>query len=284
MRDVWTPGWPEAKAPLSRRTPRRFARPNGLDSRYKANWGLVVVIGITVLLCALGVYAFAGVLAAIALHVHGLRVFDHATIGAPLMFRVLTTPGMIALWPVLLLKWRKAARGVDAAGAPDAPVRAMGLRRMHGLAARGLAVALPIVIGAAVMVREPVAMSEAVASLQEPAPLAHVAIERKGAFGDLPIALRLRTDDMRSWQVELAIARDLEKAGLALYWADAPDGALVPGAAVYLGNVYGPGSRRYVIDDEHIVAGGLLLLYSFIDAEVIARTNIAPIPARAAGA
>ena len=243
-----------------------------------------MLTAVTSLLSVLGAYLLTGVIAAVALHARGLREVDHATVGAPLMFRAFVTPGMIALWPVLLLKWRKVARGVEAIGGPDAPVRAMGLRQVHGLAARGLAVALPIVIGAAVMVRGPLAMSEAVASLQEPAPLAHVAIERKGAFGDLPIALRLRTDDMRSWQVELGIARDLEKAGLALYWADAPNGALMPDAAVYLGNVYGPGSRRYVIDEKHIAAGGTLLLYSFIDAEVIARTDIAPIPARAAGA
>jgi len=242
-----------------------------------------VVIGTTILVYALGVFAFAGALAAVALHVRGLRVMDHATIGAPLMFRMLITPGMIALWPVLMLKWRKAARGLEVAGAPDAPVRAMGLRRLHGLAARGLAVALPVVIGAAVVTREPLAISEGVASLQEPAALARVAIEQDDSFGDLPIDLRLRTDDMRSWQVELDIARDLEKAALGLYWADAHDAALMPGSALYLGNVYGPGARRFVIDEKHIAAGGALLLYSFVDAEVIAQTNVAPILAPAAG-
>ena len=263
------------------RTPRRFARANNVPGECKTKWGFVLVIGITILLYALGIYALAGVFAAVSLHVRGLGVLDHATIGAPVLFRVLVTPGMIALWPVLVLKWRRATRGLDVAGAPDAPVRAMGLRKIHGFAARGLAVALPVVIGAAVIVREPIATSEAVTSLQEPAPLAHVAMEQKNAFGELPIVLRLRADDTRSWQVELDVARDLEKAALALYWSNAPDGSLMPGTAVYLGNVFGPGSRHYVIDEKHIVAGGTLVLYSFIDAEVIARARVAPVHSRA---
>lgn len=240
-----------------------------------------MVIAVTSMLSVIGAYVFIGVLAAVALHLRGLRVLDHATIGAPLMFRVLVSPGMIALWPILLLKWLRAAGGVEATGAPDAPVRASGLRKIHGIAARGLAVALPVVIGAAVVVREPLASNEAVASLQVPLPLARVVNEQINAFDDLPITLRIRTDDLRSWQVELEIARNLEKAAIGLYWSDAPDGALVPGGAVYLGNVFGPGSRRYVVDEKHIAAGGSLLLYSFIDAEVIARASVAPMPSRA---
>jgi ribonucleotide reductase alpha subunit len=38
------------------------------------------------------------------------------------------TPGLVALWPIMLLKWRRAARGEKAAGMPDGPVRAMQLR------------------------------------------------------------------------------------------------------------------------------------------------------------
>jgi len=271
------------KAPLSGRTPRRFARLSEVDGRCEATGVVLVVIAITILVFALGVYGFAGALVAVALHVRGLRVLDHATIGAPLMFRVFITPGMIALWPVLMLKWRRAARGLEVAGAPDAPVRAMGLRKMHGLAARGLAVALPVIIGAAVVAREPVVTDRGIPALDDAAPLSRIAVAVEGAFGDLPIVLGLRTDDMRSWQVELDIARDLEKAALGLYWADARDATLTPGSAVYLGNVYGPGLRRFVIDERHLAAGGSLLLYSFVDAEVIARTNVAPILAQAAG-
>ncbi|MCC6795580.1 MAG: hypothetical protein IT366_10715 [Candidatus Hydrogenedentes bacterium] len=246
-------------------------------------WGFVVLIGITILLYALGIYALVGVFAALSLHARGLRVLDHSTAGAPLLFRALITPGMIALWPVLVLKWRKAARGLEAAGAPDSPVRAMGLRRIHGLAVRGLAVALPVVIAVAVVVRQPIATSEAVAPLQEPAPLPHVATERKNAFDDLPIALRIRTDNLGSWQLELDVARDLEKAALGLYWSDVGDNALSLGHAVYLGNVYGPGARRFVLDAARLSAGGSLLLYSFVEADVVARADVAPISARASG-
>ena len=54
------------------------------------------------LLLLIGAYAAAGLLCAVWLHWSGLRRIDPGVEGAGLFFRLLITPGMIALWPLLL--------------------------------------------------------------------------------------------------------------------------------------------------------------------------------------
>ncbi|MBX7258330.1 MAG: hypothetical protein K1Y02_18345 [Candidatus Hydrogenedentes bacterium] len=104
-------------------------------------------------LVALAGYAGLGVLAAIALHARGLHRIDSATRGAGLWFRALITPGIVALWPFLLAKWRHAHRGETFIAPVEYPVRPESLRRMHGLVIHVLAVALPIVVAAAILTR-----------------------------------------------------------------------------------------------------------------------------------
>ncbi|NUM54885.1 MAG: hypothetical protein HUU46_14660 [Candidatus Hydrogenedentes bacterium] len=219
-------------------------------------------------------YLALGAVATLALHARGLRILDHATAGAPISFRVLVTPGLIALWPIMLCKWRKAARGGDGAGRPDAPIPALRLRQIHGIAIRLLALLIPVAVGAAVMVRAPVAVIGGANPLTDAPPLRDVALERSHAFEGFPIVLRVRTDDLGSWQVELDAERELDTPALGLYWLDGPGESIVPGTGVYLGNVWGPGARRFAVDGERLSKGGSLVLYSFADAEVVARASV----------
>lgn len=229
---------------------------------------------VTALVYAAAAYLAIGAVAALALHARGLHALDHATHGAPVSFRVLVTPGLIALWPVMLAKWRTAARGGDAVGRPERPAAAAQLRRLHGLAVRALAVALPVVIGTALAVRMPDRTLDGPNPLADPAPLPQVAAEYAAAFGALPIALRVRTGATDAWQIELDLARALDRPALGLYWTDASDSTAAPGNSVYLGNVWGPGMRRFATDKAALAAGGSLLLYSFVDAEVIATARV----------
>jgi hypothetical protein len=59
---------------------------------------------------ALGVYAGLGLLFAIAFVTRGVGRIDPAAKGASWGFRLIVTPGVVALWPLLLRRW--------AAGAP----------------------------------------------------------------------------------------------------------------------------------------------------------------------
>ncbi|MEP7363610.1 MAG: hypothetical protein ABI972_10175 [Acidobacteriota bacterium] len=56
---------------------------------------------------ALGLYAGAGLLFAIPFLAWGLPRMDGAARGSSVAFRVLILPGTVALWPVLLRRWKR---------------------------------------------------------------------------------------------------------------------------------------------------------------------------------
>ncbi|MCG3198428.1 MAG: hypothetical protein HUU16_09520 [Candidatus Omnitrophica bacterium] len=98
-------------------------------------------------------YALLGFVVAVALHLGGLRGIDPATRGAGFFFRALITPGMIALWPILLHKWVRARSGHNPLGEPDRPIRPNTLRMVHGLAFKTLVAILPILFAAGILAR-----------------------------------------------------------------------------------------------------------------------------------
>lgn len=61
-------------------------------------------------LTLLGGYAAAGVAFAIAFQLCGLAHIDAAAARGSLGFRLVITPGIVALWPVLSLRWLRATR------------------------------------------------------------------------------------------------------------------------------------------------------------------------------
>ena len=59
-------------------------------------------------LTGLAVYAIVGVATAIAFVSVGLSQVLHPPVPATLGARILFVPGAVALWPYILLRWRKA--------------------------------------------------------------------------------------------------------------------------------------------------------------------------------
>ena len=55
----------------------------------------------------LALYAALGCFAALAFQLRGMRAVDPNTQGSTWGFRVLVTPGLIALWPLMLWAWRR---------------------------------------------------------------------------------------------------------------------------------------------------------------------------------
>ena len=108
---------------------------------------------IAILGTAAGVYLIVGAVVAIPLHLAGLRRIDPAVTDSGIGFRMLVTPGMVALWPLLLVRWRTAAAGRRVPGEADAPVASAGLRRRHRLLATALLVVVPTVAVLAVASR-----------------------------------------------------------------------------------------------------------------------------------
>jgi hypothetical protein len=64
-----------------------------------------------VILLTAGVYAGVGAVFGLAFVTMGAARVDHAAAGARWPFRLLIWTGISALWPLMLIKWVRAARG-----------------------------------------------------------------------------------------------------------------------------------------------------------------------------
>ncbi len=60
---------------------------------------------VTTILNALGLYTTIGAVFAIVFLAFGLARIDHGAKGAGFVFRLVILPGLIALWPVMLVRW-----------------------------------------------------------------------------------------------------------------------------------------------------------------------------------
>lgn len=60
---------------------------------------------VTAVLNGVALYAAAGVVFALAFLLLGITRIDNGAKGAGLGFRLLILPGLIALWPLMLIRW-----------------------------------------------------------------------------------------------------------------------------------------------------------------------------------
>lgn len=98
----------------------------------------------------LAAYLLAGVGFAGAFHGRGLVRVDPAARGAGWLFRVLVTPGIVALWPWLAWRWRQGPFSEEQEAVRRAhPLAPERLRALHGLAWKLLAVLVPFLLAAA---------------------------------------------------------------------------------------------------------------------------------------
>jgi len=100
-------------------------------------------------LLALAAYGVLGLFFAFVFHLRGLHTLDTGSRGTGLGFRLLITPGIVALWPLLAWRWRAARRGGSFLGGTDSPVSARQLRATHALAWKALALTAPVMVAAA---------------------------------------------------------------------------------------------------------------------------------------
>ncbi len=108
----------------------------------------------SVLVNVAAIYAACGLIVAV-LFLARCKSFDPSAADGSWGFRVLIVPGIIALWPVILLKVRAVRRGGSAQGPAETPVRQETLRRNHGLAFIVLAIVGPLLFAVALIWRAP---------------------------------------------------------------------------------------------------------------------------------
>jgi len=98
-------------------------------------------------------YGLVGVAVATFIHLRALHLLDDSANGGTIGFRILITPGLVALWPLLLRKAQRQKRGGDIHGNPDTPLSARQLRMEQSILIKLLAVIIPILVGAALLTR-----------------------------------------------------------------------------------------------------------------------------------
>ncbi len=235
------------------------------------NFDTIIELGLAVA----GVYMFLGLVAAAGLHAKGLHRIDSGTADAGVVFRLLITPGMVALWPLLLRRWRVAARSGPRFGEADRPRSSARLRTVHLRLVTVTTVAVSVIFAMGLMARPgaPPSIATVGKLIPRPLPLPMVSASWQEPFPGLPISANLRTDDAGRQQIELVISRDLEVPDTALYWLSGDDSEPL-GAGVFLGTVWGPDRRLFALPPE-ASEGGSLVLYSMSHKERVGRLTLA---------
>jgi hypothetical protein len=100
-----------------------------------------------VLVEAARLYLALGAVVAVGVHWRGLRRIDPATGGSGIGFRVLITPGLVALWPWLLVVWFRAVRRPGFHGGAVVSPRLESLRGVQSWAWKALGILVPAALG-----------------------------------------------------------------------------------------------------------------------------------------
>lgn len=207
-----------------------------------------------VLLSIAAVYAVCGLIVTVLFLARWRNAFDPVAASGTWGFRLAIVPGIVALWPVILAKARRVARGQSAAGDAESPISPRAFRRWHGYAFQTLAVIVPPLFAAALILRAPGVpdISGAGQIVKDPAALPQVTALGTVAAG-LPIDVQIRRGDGQKHQVELNVSAALSNPAVALYWSPAQGSQTLPRDAIFLGSVWGPRVLRFALPEQ---AGG----------------------------
>jgi hypothetical protein len=69
------------------------------------SWGMGSIETVTAILGGAALYAAAGAVFAVLFLLFGVVRIDNGTKGAGVVFRLLIVPGLVALWPLMLVRW-----------------------------------------------------------------------------------------------------------------------------------------------------------------------------------
>lgn len=70
----------------------------------------MVELIISMVLILTGIYLLIGLFFCFVFFRKGVQSIDEGVKGAPIFMKILIFPGTVALWPVLLAKWRKTKK------------------------------------------------------------------------------------------------------------------------------------------------------------------------------
>lgn len=213
----------------------------------------------TVILLALAAYALAGIGVAVWLHGGVLARRDASMHGASWLFRIAVTPGLIALWPWMLA----APRGGHLRAEVQPADGARRLRRRHALFIPALSVALPILMGWAMIARSP---AEAPPALLGDVAAMRIVQPRAELVAGFDIHTTVLADDAGQHPVvELDVRDDIPLAAPTLYWVTEFSIRRPMRGSEFLGAVPGRGVHRYALPADIVGQRGKFAILSFDD-------------------
>jgi hypothetical protein len=222
-------------------------------------------------LAVYGVYLAIGIVVALMIHAKGLKAIDPATEGGGIFFRLLITPGLVALWPYMALKWKRAESNRPLEPDQKRPFSPKGLRQWHGLLVQLLAIILPIVLALAIANREPLQVQAGASDqlvFNQPQ-ITQVLGSEEWSLENAMLQLTLGRGHLGRLLLEVMTPVDLEIPNLALFWCE---GVVTdePVNGHFLGNIWGPSSQVLRLPEAAKPGEGTLALYSLSWRKMIA--------------
>jgi hypothetical protein len=215
-----------------------------------------------------GVYAVMGVLFAVPFVCRWAGQLDASARTGSWGFRLIILPGVVALWPVLAGKVWRVHKGAYVPPVAEKPVPPRWLRKIHGMGFRVLAVAMPVVCAAALVLRPP----------ETPAtPEAEGKVFAQVLAGPVVSSVSVKADGF-SAVVELRMAgaaaqavvtvqAPLKEPVVAAYWSATRAETELPKDAVFLGSVWGPAALPYDLPAAAATDHGSLYFLSLTDGQ-----------------
>ncbi len=203
--------------------------------------------------------------------------FGHDVQEGSWLFRVITFPSVIALWPVLL----KRGLGARHRGAPRYTWVGSATQRATQVlmwAILLLIVPTVLVVAGLAKVHEPISdfpVKEKLvpAALNQVVELGELKVDGKSLITHV-----LADGAGTSRQLELRSDVALDQPALCVYWSPSNSGPELPRDAVFLGGFWGGEPLRYRLPEEAKTAKGSVFLVSQIHgSEIVASCNLAAV-------
>ena len=154
------------------------------------------------------------------------------------------------------------------------------LRTRHRVMVSILAVALPLLFAAGLLVRRPPAVMETLPEALRPVAETHPVLlaEESALWGGLAITTRLYADGTPASRLAVALRPDgaLKAPDVLVYWHTTMfSGDAVPDGAYVLGTLGGTHTQHFALPDTALHADGHLMLYSLGHQRTIATAQLA---------
>ncbi len=188
-----------------------------------------------------GVYLAIGIVVSLYIHSGPIRKFDSGVEGAGIFFRIIITPGMIALWPFVLRRHLQIKAGNEAPPDSDKPVPAMKLRARHGKYVTLIGILIPVMSFAILGVRQPEATNPA-AALSEAGAVEVLA--EKNPFPGFNIEYTIHRGSKS--QLRMIVSEKLPLDEPMLYWMPNDRNKKT---SEFVGPIYGPGVYTFQIPE-----------------------------------